>query len=61
MLNSPLKPEDGQIYLSMKEYVVFVRFILEMNFIFFLCANILKSLIGHVVCFLRKKADKIGL
>ena len=43
MLNSPLKLEDGQIYLSMKEYVVFVRFILEMNFIFFLCANILKS------------------
>jgi hypothetical protein len=31
MLNSPLKLEDGQIYLSMKEYVVFVRFILKMH------------------------------
>jgi hypothetical protein len=32
MLNSPLKLEDGQIYLSMKEYVVFVRFILVYNY-----------------------------
>jgi hypothetical protein len=53
MLNSPLKLEDGQIYLSMKEYVVFVRFILEMNFIFFLCAN--------TFVFFKKNADKIGL